>query len=63
MCKYEVLIFALPYSPGEPAYMYTRSVGVGPQLSSSEGECPPATGEGPTSSRPPQDNDRVSLSQ
>ena len=61
MCKYEVLKFALPYSPGEPAY--TGSVGVGPQLSSEEGECPPATGEGPTSSHPPQDNDRVSLSQ
>ena len=50
--------FVLPYSPGEPASCQT--VGVG-RRSPKEGECPPATGEGPTSSHPPQDNNRVSL--
>ena len=43
---------------GEPAS--SQTVGVGPRSSE---ECAPATGEGPTSSHSPQDNDRVSLSQ
>ena len=57
--KFRVHIYHLfPHSSGESAS--SQTVGVGPRSSE---ECAPATGEGPTSSHSPQDNDRVSLSQ
>ena len=49
--------FLCPHSSGEAV------CGLSVDVNLQTEECPPATGEDPTSSHPPQDNDRVSLSQ